>query len=89
MRTSKIFSLPDPGELARFIGANPLAQVVSWTGDAVEATPLPLVARTSAEGAVTSLIGHFALANPQVELVRRNPLSLLIFYGAHGYVSPS
>ena len=53
------------------------------------ATPLPLRAETDAEGRVTTLIGHFARRNPQVEALRANPRAQVLFMGPHAYVSPS
>lgn len=89
MRTSPTFIPKRPDALANLIAAYPLAQVVSAHGDRIEATPLPLIAESAEDGTITSLIGHFARTNPQVAMLRESPRALIIFHGAHGYVSPS
>jgi transcriptional regulator len=89
MRTSAAFVPPDPQAIAQFIRAYPLAQVVSWSGDDVEATPLPLVAEFDAQGMIRTFVGHFSRANRHVDMLRRNGRALCIFLGAQGYISPS
>jgi transcriptional regulator len=89
VRTSALFAPPIPGAFAQFIKSYPLAQVVSWFGNDVEATPLPLVAEADANGAVVTLIGHLSRTNRHVDMLRRNRRAICIFHGAHGYVSPS
>jgi transcriptional regulator len=89
MRTSATFALSDQRDLALFIEKHPLAQVISATGDEIEATPLPLIAETDAAGIVVALIGHFARANRHGDMLRNSGRALCIFHGAHGYVSPS
>lgn len=71
-------------DLVQLIDEHPLAWVVS--GD-FQATPLPLLADCR-DGAVVSLVGHFARRNPQVEALRREPRALVLFQGPQGYVSP-
>jgi predicted FMN-binding regulatory protein PaiB len=89
MRTSEIYTPADPAAVSRFIAANPFAQVVSWAGEEVQATPLPLLAEADETGAPIALIGHFAKANPHVELLKRSTRAVCIFQGLHGYISPS
>lgn len=89
MRTSTIFAPPKPHSVAQFVRVNPLAQIVSWSGDDIEATPLPLVPELDDQGAVRALVGHFSRANRHVEIVRSNSRALCTFLGAQGYVSPS
>lgn len=89
MRTSNIFQPKDSTSLSAFVAANPLAQVISAVGVDYEATPLPLVGKTDANGRITALIGHFARSNRQVAMLAEQPRAIVIFYGAHGYVSPS
>ncbi|MFK4872372.1 FMN-binding negative transcriptional regulator [Novosphingobium sp. ZW T3_23] len=74
-------------EIAALVAHHPLAWVVSGT-PSFHATPLPLVADLAADGSIAALIGHFALANPQVEALRQQPRALLLFQGAQGYISP-
>jgi transcriptional regulator len=76
-------------ELVDLIEAYPLAWVVSHGGGGFGATPLPLMAETSATGEPVRLIGHFARSNPQVAAIERAPRALFLFLGPHGYISPS
>lgn len=89
MRTAAIFQPTSPSDLVDFVARCPLAQIVSASGCNYEATPVPLVADVDAAGSLVSFTGHFALNNPQVDMIRRNPRAIVIFLGAHGYVSPS
>lgn len=75
-------------EIAAFTREQMLALVVSSAGGETSTTPLPLLTETDATGAVTSFLGHFALSNPQVELIRREPRALILFQGPHGYIRP-
>ncbi|MCW5580018.1 MAG: FMN-binding negative transcriptional regulator [Luteimonas sp.] len=65
----------------------PLAWIVSREGDA-PATPLPLLAETAGDGRIVSLLGHFALRNPQVAALQAAPRALALFQGPQGYVAP-
>ena len=76
-------------DLVRLIDEYPLAWVVSIGGTAgLGATPLPLLAETDAAGKINSLLGHFALSNPQVAQLRADPRAKVLFSGPHGYISP-
>lgn len=75
-------------EIATFVREQILALVVSCDEEGALTTPLPLLSETDATGAVTSFLGHFALANPQVEIVRRHPRALILFQGPHAYIRP-
>ena len=79
---------PSVHDIDRLVAEHPFALLVSATGHAPVATPLPLLLERDAEGNA-ALIGHFARNNPQVELLRRQPRALAVFTGAHGYMSPS
>lgn len=74
--------------IADLIEAHPLAWVTSRAGETSIATPLPLVGDYDSEGGLTSLIGHFSLANRQVAALRADPRALILFSGPQGYVSP-
>lgn len=84
-----LFVARDQADIAALVRANPLALVVSHGADAFRATPLPLLPEIGADGAIAAFLGHFALSNPQVALVRADPRALVIFQGPHGYISPS
>lgn len=75
-------------DLVRLIADYPLAWVVSLGDQGFRATPLPLLAETDQEGRVSALFGHFALANPQVQMLREAPDATILFNGPHGYISP-
>jgi transcriptional regulator len=75
-------------DLVRLIAEYPLAWVVSCNENAFRATPLPLIGETDTAGRVVALFGHFALANPHVELLRARPAATILFSGPNGYISP-
>ena len=75
-------------DLLRLIEEYPLAWVVCTGGAGYGATPVPLLAETDATGRISALFGHFARANPQVELLRGSPRAAILFNGPHAYVSP-
>lgn len=75
------------GEIAALVARHPLAWMVS-AAPSFHATPLPLVADLASDGSIAALVGHFALANPQVAALRDQPRALVLFQGAQGYISP-
>lgn len=79
-------------DLVRLIAEYPLAWVVSKNDSAGScgfgATPLPLLGETDAQGRIVSLLGHFALSNPHVAMLRASPQATILFTGPHGYISP-
>lgn len=77
----------DPGDVARLIAAAPMAWLVS--AEPFFATPLPVLAATGPDGAVTRLDGHFSRRNPHVAILRERPLVRFLFMGPNGYISPS
>lgn len=82
------FEPRDAADMVRLVAEYPLAWVVSAGGSGFGATPLPLLGETDAEGTIVSLLGHFALANPQVAMLRESPRATILFTGPHGYISP-
>jgi transcriptional regulator len=83
-----LFEPAGEAPLRRLVAAHPFALVVSAGDGMPVATPLPLLWKDAAQGG-PALSGHFARANPQVDLLRRDPRALVVFTGAQGYVSPS
>lgn len=81
-------------DLVRLIAEYPLAWVVSkndsgsGNDSGFGATPLPLLGETDAQGRIVSLLGHFALSNPHVTMLRASPQATILFTGPHGYISP-
>src|SRR5882724_4998891 len=76
------------GDLLQLIAEYPLAWVVSAAEGGFGATPLPLLAEPAADGQIVSLLGHFALSNPHVALLRAAPQATILFMGPQGYISP-
>jgi transcriptional regulator len=75
-------------DIVRLVDEYPLAWVVSTSVSGFGASPLPLLAETNSSGRIESLIGHIAIANPQVSELRTFPLATILFMGPHGYISP-
>ena len=76
----------EAADVRRLIADYPLAWLVSRD---FHASPLPLIAETDADGAVTSLFGHCALRNPLVGDFRADPRGLILFTGPEAYVPTS
>jgi len=87
MLTAPIFR-PSNGEIEALIHANPFAFVISSARGRLNATPLPLLLDKEPDGG-WALIGHFGRTNPQIAQLQDTPRALIIFQGAHGYISPS
>jgi transcriptional regulator len=83
-----LFDSRDASDIVRLIDEYPLAWVVSAGPAGFAATPLPLVADTDSSGNLASLVGHFALSNPHVAILREIPRAAILFTGPHGYISP-
>lgn len=86
---SELFQPRDPKDVVALIDAQPLAWIVSRSGEGLRGTTLPLLTRSDAAGEVTELVGHFGRNNPQVAELQRDPRALITFLGPHGYISPS
>jgi transcriptional regulator len=83
-----LFETRTAADVLRLIDEYPLAWIVSAAGTGFAATPLPLLAESNASGALESLLGHFALANPHVAQLRESPWATILFSGPQGYISP-
>lgn len=77
-----------PEDVLALVREHSFAWVVS-NASGFRATPLPLRPRLDASGQLVGFIGHFARSNPQVEEIRQTGQALLLFMGAHGYISAS
>ena len=73
----------DAADVRQLIADYPLAWLVSRD---FHASPLPLIAETDANGAVTALFGHCARRNPLVGDFRADPRGLILFNGPEAYV---
>lgn len=81
----------NPGTIADLLALitdYPLAWLVSRGTSGFQATPLPMLAETDAEGDLVSLFGHCSRFNAQVGDLRAEPDALLLFSGPQGYMSP-
>ncbi|WP_227321790.1 FMN-binding negative transcriptional regulator [Acidisoma silvae] len=65
----------------------PMAQLVTFGTEGLEATPLPLLLDLSDNGQGV-LLGHLARANPQWKTADRSVEALAIFSGPDSYISP-
>ena len=88
MKVSATFTPRSPDAIDHLVAAHPFALVISANEGMPLATPLPLLLERSSDGAM-ALIGHFPRSNPHVDVLRRDPRALVVFMGAHGYMSPS
>jgi transcriptional regulator len=77
-----------PADLLELIGEYPLAWVVSANSAGFCATPLPMLAEPGPDGQIASLLGHFALSNPHVAMLRAAAQATILFMGPQGYISP-
>lgn len=76
----------DPEYIFHFIKHHPFATFV-LNGDSMLATHIPVLVKGSPEKYL--LYGHIAEANEQYKFLKDGLEALLIFHGAHGYVSSS
>jgi len=75
-------------DLLQLIEEYPLAWIVSVGTSGYGATPLPMLAEPRPDGKIASLLGHFALSNPHVAMLRSAPQATILFMGPQGYISP-
>jgi transcriptional regulator len=75
-------------DLLQLIEEYPLAWVVSVGSSGYGATPLPMLAEPRPDGKIASFLGHFALSNPHVAMLRSAPQATVLFMGPQGYISP-
>ena len=89
MQVSRNFLAQSPEDVQRLVANYPFGLVISAGGDLPVATPLPLLLVRGQSGDSDYLLGHFARANPHVELLRSEQKALVAFMGTNGYISPS
>lgn len=87
MYTPRAFVEDDPVALARIIGAHPFAVIVNAGPDGPVGTHLPFVLDGPA-GPNGRLLAHMAKGNPQAKAFDGDTSALVVFSGAHAYVSP-
>ncbi len=81
------FRNEDRATALAFMRANPFAILVSNTEQGPFATHIPVVVRES--GDRLTIRGHVARANPHWQYLQNGLTALMIFHGAHAYISPA
>lgn len=76
-------------DVLQLIADNPLAWLVTNSSSGFDATPLPLLPETNADGELIALIGHCSRFNAQVTDLQADNRALILFSGPNGYISPS
>ncbi|MBI5928594.1 MAG: FMN-binding negative transcriptional regulator [Chloroflexi bacterium] len=87
MYVPKQYQETDPAVIADFIKHNDFATVISVVDGLPVATHVPLEL-VQGENGQQSLLGHFARANKHWQSFDPNQQILVIFAGAHSYISP-
>jgi len=85
MYVPTLFAETRPEELRALIRAHPLGMLVASTDTGLEACHVPFLWDESRG----SLVCHVARANPFWQQVAEGAEVLVVFRGAHGYISPS
>lgn len=86
MYTPKLYREEDREKLIEFLKQNNFPALVSQDGEKLVATHLP-VEIIEGEGDSLTILGHMSRANPQWKSFGEQEV-LLIFQGAHTYISP-
>jgi transcriptional regulator len=81
------FRVQDHAAAVEYMRANPFAILVSSTGDGPFATHVPLIIREAGDQML--IRGHVAKANPHWRYLEEQPQCMVIFHGAHAYISPA
>lgn len=86
MHIPKLYREEDRTRIIEFLKANSFPALVSQDGKELVATHLPVEVIENADGSLV-ILGHMSRANPQWKLFGEQEV-LLIFQGAHTYISP-
>jgi transcriptional regulator len=82
------FNITDQNIIDDFVKENAFAIVITSDADGVPvATHLPLMLEVSPDGKRV-LHGHFARGNAHWKLMEQGRSTLVVFHGAHSYISP-
>jgi len=82
------FAVHDLDQVAAFVERAGAADLVTFDGERLISTLLPVIWDTSA-GEHGRLLGHLALANPQWKTTRPDVPALAIVHGPQAYISPT
>jgi transcriptional regulator len=88
MYLPKLFAESRPEELHRLIREYPFGMLVTHTSSGLEANHLPFLLDEE-RGACGTLLAHIARANPLWTEIVDGGEVLVVFRGAHGYISPN
>jgi len=86
MYIPKLYREEDREGIVEFLKGNGFPALVSYDGEKLIATHLPVEVFENEDGSLT-LFGHMSRANPQWKSFGEQEV-LLIFQGAHTYISP-
>lgn len=86
MHIPKLYREEDRAKIVEFLKRNSFPALVSHDGEKLVATHLPTEVIEHADGSLT-VLGHMSRANPQWKSFGEQEV-LLIFQGAHAYISP-
>ena len=86
MHIPKQYREEDQEKIIEFIKNNGFPALVSHDGERLVATHIPVEVIENADGSVT-ILGHMSRANPQWKTIGEQEV-LMIFQGAHTYISP-
>lgn len=86
MHIPKYYREEDSERIVEFLRSNSFPALVSHDGEKLVATHLPVEVVENADGSLT-ILGHMSRANPQWKSFGEQEV-LLIFQGAHTYISP-
>ena len=87
MYIPKLYREEDRGKILEFLRQNEFATLVTYDGEKLTASHLPL--EVFEDGEKLFINGHMSKANPQWKTFEENPEVLVIFQGPHTYISPT
>ena len=87
MHIPKLYREEDKAKILKFIRQNDFAVLVTHDGEKPVASHLLM--EVLEEGDTLYVNGHMSRANPHWKTFEKNPEVLIIFHGAHTYISPT
>ena len=87
MHIPKLYREEDKAKILEFIRQNDFAVLVSYDGEKPVASHLLM--EIAEEGETLFINGHMSRVNSQWKTFEKNPEILVIFHGAHTYISPT
>ena len=88
MYIPKHFEINDPSLIEEFLNSYGFGLLINNAPEDLAATHLPFLYETN-EGDKGALYTHVARNNPQWQSLRPDKKVLAVFFGPHGYISPS